>query len=306
MNEDRKKRVLHFWPLIRESFVALNAKYWPSLEKAAKDRGLKEPAWQYLIYLLVFEPDPASAAALCRRGAYMSPRLYEERLQSLAKQGYVSADSEHGEYRATDPGLDVARSLITAAREAMAVLDPTPMTEPDLERLASLLALVVKAALAESEPPGKWCVTHSRNLDPGHASHPVARIDQYFSDLAAYRDDCHLASWRPHGLEGHAWEILTFIWRGQANSFDELRAKLGHRGFTNEETNAALRELLNRGWIEGDEKQYEVTAEGAEVRQTAQDTTDRYFDRPFNCLSKTQSGGLVTLLKKLSESLSQR
>ena len=40
----------------------------------------------------------------------------------------------------------------------------------------------------------------------------MVRIDQFFSELRAYRDDSHLAAWRGYENNGHAWDILTLLW----------------------------------------------------------------------------------------------
>jgi DNA-binding MarR family transcriptional regulator len=178
-------------------------------------------------------------------------------------------------------------------------LSPLPLAE--LERLATLLECVVHGCLKPSAPLDGWCIRHSRNLDPGPRAHAVARIDQHFSDLAAYRDDCHISSWKGHGMDGHAWEILTFVWRRQADGLDALREKLKHRGFTQEETSQALQELVDRGWIEGTPVRYSTTAVGGDVRRTAQDTTDALFDAPFACLADAERAELVTLLERLAK-----
>ena len=294
-----------FWPILRTAFIALYNGYRPAVESAAKVRGIESPAWEYLLYILVFRGEPLSAAGMRVRGPYTSARLFAERFETLARPGYLSregadpADAEAAQYSPTKAGLSVAHSFLHAVHAAMTGLSPLPLTE--LERLATLLERAVHACLKPSAPLGGWCIKHSRNLDPGPGAHVVARIDQYFSDLAAYRDDCHISSWKGHGVDGHAWEILTFVWRNQADSLDALREKLKHRGFTQEETTRALQELLDRGWIEGTPVRYSATAVGSDVRQTAQDTTDTLFNAPFACLDDAEKAELVTLLEKLAK-----
>jgi hypothetical protein len=76
------------------------------------------------------------------------------------------------------------------------------LPESDLKRLASLLGRLVEANLTTPESPGKWCLRIARNFDPGVEAPVMARLDQYLSDLSAYRDDAHLASWRSYGVSG--------------------------------------------------------------------------------------------------------
>ena len=296
-----------FWPVARAAFIALNGAYWPAIESAARVRGIESPAWQYLPYLLVFKGEPLSAAVMRTRGAYISARLFEERFETLVQQGFLSREASGAEpggvstarYVPTNAGLSAAHSLLNTAHSRMSRLTPLPLVE--LERLASLLERVVRACLKPHAPLDGWCISHSMNLDPGPRAHVVARIDQHLSDLAAYRDDCHLSSWRGHGVEGHSWEILTFVWRKQADSLDALREKLKHRGFTQEETSQAVQELLDRGWMEGTPVRYSTTAVGSDVRQTAQDTTEALFNAPFACLDDAESAELVGLLERLAK-----
>jgi DNA-binding MarR family transcriptional regulator len=295
-----------FWPIVRTAAIALNGAYWPVIESAARVRGIESPAWQYLLYLLVFRGEPLSPVVMCVRGPYTSARLFEERFETLVRLGFLSrkgAGAEPGgvettQYLPTNAGLSAARSLLNAAHAKMSELAPLPLTE--LERLATLLERVVHACLKPLAPLDGWCISHSMNLDPGPRAHVVARIDQYLSDMAAYRDDCHISSWKGHGIDGHAWEILTFVWRKQADSLDALHEKLKHRGFTQEETTQAVQGLLDRGWIEGTPVRYSATAVGTDVRQTAQNTTDTLFNAPFACLDDAERAELVGLLERLA------
>jgi len=298
---------IQFWPIVRTAAIALNSAYWPAIDSTAKARGIESPAWQYLLYLLVFRGEPLSAAVMHVRGPYTSTRLFEERFETLVRLGFLShqgagakpAGAETTQYLPTNTGLSAAHSFLHAAHLKMSGLAPLPLTE--LERLSVLLERVVHACLKPLAPLDGWCVSHSMNLDPGPRAHVVARVDQYLSDLAAYRDDCHISSWKSHGVDGHVWEILTFVWRKQADSLDALHEKLKHRGFTQEETTRAVQELLDRGWVEGTSVRYSTTAVGSDVRQTAQDTTDTLFNAPFVCLDDTERAELVGLLEKLTK-----
>jgi hypothetical protein len=121
------------------------------------------------------------------------------------------------------------------------------------------------------------------------------RIDQYGGDLAAYRDDAHLAAWLPHNIEGHAWEAFSYLWSGEANTLDELFYKLECRGCLMDEYQQALAELLQRGWIKEDSGSYQLTIHGQEIRRAAEEATDQYFYAPWSCLSPGETDELRTL-----------
>jgi DNA-binding MarR family transcriptional regulator len=183
----------------------------------------------------------------------------------------------------------------------MTALQPMPST--DLERLASLLHRLVKSCLTTPEPPGKWCIIHSRRNDPGDNASVVVQIDQYLSDLAAYRDDVHLAAWQSHSVEGHIWEALTYLWRGEATTLEGLYQKLERRGYSQEEYKQALEGLIRRGWVKDEAGKYRVTPLGQEVRQAVEEVTDRYFYGAWTCLSLKEIEELQTLLIHMRDGL---
>ncbi len=271
------------------------------MEQVAAECGFKSPEWQgWLLLALTFEPDPISAETLRIRSPYTSPRLYAERLENAANGGFLVAVAED-KYRLTELGRRAARHIIDAAYAEMATLHPLP--SQDLERLADLLRRLVFACLSAPEPPGKWCIAHSRRTEPEFFTSIVARIDQYLSDLASYRDDAHLAAWQTHDVCAHAWEALTYLWRGEAATLDELCAKLGRRGRSPHEYRQALQELVNRGWIEEETSGYRLTPQGLEVRQSAEELTDRYFYAPWGCLDQEETEELRSLLSRLRDAL---
>jgi hypothetical protein len=288
------------WPVALEALQALGRHYGPEMDRVAAE--LKLPEWYgWLLPALVFEPEPTSATRLRVRSPYTSARLYHERLTNATKQGFmVLLDEAEGAYRLTELGKRAAECVIRAAYTKMAMLQPMPSDE--LERLAGFLRRLVMSCLEAPEPPGKWCIAHSRKTDPGDNAPVLVRVDQYLSDLAAYRDDAHLAAWQPYCIDGHAWEAFTYLWRGQATTLNEIFQKLERRGYSRDEYSQALEDLIRRGWVEGKEV-YQITTLGKEIRQTAEETTDRYFYAPWSCLTEAEMEDLRDLLIRLRDGL---
>lgn len=289
------------WPIALEALQALGRHYGPEMSRVAAELNL--PEWYgWLLSAWVLDPEPVSAARLRVRSPYTSARWFNERLAHAARQGLMTpvAGTEN-EYRLTELGKQAAERVIGAAYAKMATLQPLPPAE--LERLAALLFRLVNSCLAAPEPPGKWCITLSRRTDPGSDAPVVVRIDQYLSDLAAYRDDAHLAAWRPYAIDGRAWEAFTFLWRGEVATLDDLCQKLGRRGYSRDEYRQATEDLMRRGWVVERAGEYQVTSLGKEVRQTAEETTDRYFYAPWSCLSQEETEELRNLLIRLRDAL---
>lgn len=293
--------IASLWLTAQEALQALGKHYGPEMDRAAAELNL--PEWYgWLLPALVFDPEPISARRLRVRSPYTSARLYKERLANAAKQGFlVPVTGTENEYRLTELGRQATQRVIGAAYAKMATLQPLPPTEQ--ERLANLLLRLVKSCLTAPEPPGKWCIIHSRRTDPDDDASVMVRIDQYLSDLSAYRDDAHLAAWQPHHIEGHAWEAFTYLWRGEATTLDGLCQKLERRGYLRDEYKQAIEDLIKRSWVAERAGEYQVTTRGKEIRQRAEETTDRYFYAPWSCLSQEETEDLRTLLIHLRDGL---
>jgi DNA-binding PadR family transcriptional regulator len=205
-------------------------------------------------------------------------------------------------YRLTPKGREAILAVLRSGYGCMEGL--RPLERDDLEDIASSLYKMVHACLDATEPPGKWSLTHSRKIDPGEEAHVILRIDQYLSDLAAYRDDCHLAAWRVYPVDGHAWELLTVLWREGTFNLEAHADLFTRRGFEPEETLAALGDLKELAWVRADEGVYKLTTEGKAVRQSAEEATDDYFYKPWSFLSEKDIQALQAGLCRLKDALS--
>ncbi len=288
------------WPLALENIRVLNRVYGPAMDETAAAAGLEGPEWSLLLPALLFEPDPISAARLHVRGPYTADHSYDARLARLAGHGMLVSAAEKA-YRLTDTGRDMVERIIGTAYSVMDELEPLPAA--DSERLALLLGRLVDAVMAAPVPPDKWSITLSRRTDPGERASVVVRIDQYLSDLNAYRDDAHLAAWRPHGVSGPAWEAFTLLDRSEAQTLNGLYEKLKWRGHPRKVYEEALRGLIERGWVEQDAEEMGVTAKGRAIRQDAEDATDRHFYGPWVCLNSGEVDELEQLLRRLPDAL---
>lgn len=294
--------IKEMWPLALQALQALASHYRLPMEQMIAKLGLPEWCTGILFPALSFDPATVTAAKLHIRGAYTAEALFAHRLQQAAQLGLVQeAEDQAGAYRLTSHGREAADMIIQAAYDCMRQLQPLP--DEELEQLAGLLYRLVDACLKAPSPPGKWCIQLSQRLDSGENAHVVIRIDQYLSNLSAYRDDAHLAAWQPHACSGQAWEALTLLWRGEAATLDEVFGKLERRGFSREEYRQALDDLVGRGWLEAENERYSLTPLGGQIRQAAEALTDEYFYAPWRQLSEADLQALRSLLIRLRENL---
>ncbi len=293
---------LDLWPLLWETWQALTAHYGPAIDHEAEQAGIPYGEWYgWLMAAKIFEPDPVSVARLHARAAYTNPALLDERLRTGVKLGLLKA-GRPGEYWLTTTGHATVRRLIAAAYGAMAHLQP--LGDEEMQRLLELLRRLVEASLAAPEPPGKWCLRIARHYDPEGRAGMMPQLDQYLSDLVAYRDDAHLAAWHPLGVSGQAWETLTHLWNGDLSTLDDLCAKhCSRRGYSQESYAEALAGLIERGWVAEHDQAYRLTAAGKALRDQAEEATDSYFFGPWACLSEAEIADLRALLTRARDAL---
>ena len=291
------------WGLARELSGAIPAAVREVVAPLVKERGLDKPGFFYLLLSAQrFEPDPISAARMGIRDPYTNPEQYDNLLNGLAEAGFL-APQEDGEYKFTDEGRTALEEINHAFYTRLGELSPLPAEE--LAQLEGLMNKIVAASLDAAEPDSKWCISTSHQGHPSQEYAPLAQIDQHLDDLNAFRDDVHLAAWKPHDVSGHAWEALTLVWRGEASTAEELTEKLPFRNHTVEANTTALAHLASRGWVEETAEGYRVTEKGQALRQQAEETTDRYFFAPWACLSTPEAVQLHDLLTRLRNGLQE-
>jgi len=288
------------WPIALETLMALGAHYVPAMEKAADDAGAERGVWGLLISALTFEPESITNAKLQQRNPYQD---YTRLLADAAGQGFFDIDSP-GVYKLTDLGRVVGTEIILAAYARMQTFEPLRVEQ--MQYLSVLLRKLVVSSHTSPEPPGKWCLTHARRIDPGQNAPLIIQVDQYLSDLAAYRDDAHLAAWAEYDFDGPAWETFTLLWRAEVDTLDGLVEKLAHRRFPPDVYASALQNFEVRNLISLDSGKFKLTSAGKQLRQKAEDATDAYFYAPWNCLDAEELEALKTLLVKLNTEMGKK
>jgi hypothetical protein len=310
------------WPLAHEVLRALGQQYYPIMEARAHEAGIGQCDWYLLLPALTHDPEPISTTKLLKRVPYYAPHVYENRLENLSELGYLKASSPAEDvddyprfnYNLTESGRMTVQWIIQAADVAMLNLHPASLE--DLEVLAGLLRMIVMAAVDAPIPPEKYALLFSRKTDHASVAPVVVRIDQYLTDLNAYRDDCHLCAWQEHHetqmVAPPAWEVLTQLWKvdrakdGGGYTLDQLVNMLERRGHPRSAYASALKELGKLGWAQSQVHTYTITEPGRQAREMAEMRTDQYFYRPWNALSARELSDLKDLLVEVWDGLKIR
>lgn len=289
------------WKDIHAVYRAFPVHYQPAMEEAAGSIGIKTGIWNFLIIAHTFRPDPISVDRLRVRSPYTAPGYYEPGMVELEQRGYLR-ESPLGGYILTRRGSEGAEAIMQAAYRGM---ESVPLLdEREMHTLADALGRLVQTCMTHGHPISKWSIIYSRRLDGAPDDSYAAKIDQFVSDLAGFRDDAHLASWTYLGVAGHAWDILTSLWREGPQSIDEVANRLKRRGWSMDETEQSAAELASRGWIEEGEVMA-VTEEGGRVRGEAERLTDEYFFAPWEDARTTDIEKIARLLPGLRQLLGE-
>jgi DNA-binding MarR family transcriptional regulator len=282
-----------FPELYNGALRAIAQHYWPAYQKFAEEMGFERHDIYLVQTAVTFDPEPVNDSLIRVRFPYAAAGAYESELAGTAGRGFLAVTGD-GDYRLTEAGQLLARRLLEIGEGLAQKLEP--LSPAELERLAALLQRLILACEQAPDPPGKWCLLHSRRLDPGAEAAVIERIRRYLGDMNAYRDDAHLAAWQELDISGREWETLTYVWRGEGRTVAELAEKLAYRGHGEADYRAALAELIERGWIKKEGDEYRLNDAGYAVRQAVEEKTDDYFYAAWDVLDDKEIAELQRLL----------
>jgi len=287
-----------FYPLIQESMQALAPHYRRATSQIYREVGFDGADW-FLTYMArSLEPEPLHLDDYHTHYPFASPERQRAMFQGAVERGFLTAVAENT-YCLTDAGRAGIERFFDAAQTDLAAVAPLPPA--DLERLANLFQQVIAAT--EENAPDTYQMAISRATDPGAAAAPLARIDQFVTDLARYRDDAHEAAWRPLNVSGPAWEALTTLWQDEAHTADELAAHLSQRGYDAGRYAAALQELAGRGWVTESDGRFTLTDTGRQIRDQAEADTGANYTIGLSALSADEAAEFKALLARLNDAL---
>lgn len=257
----------------------------------------ESPGW-FMVQAAEFEPEPLTVAKLRVRDVYGAERLVRALLDLMVSEQWLDVVGE--EYSLTTAGRKVMETL--KGRAAVLARAKLPLDQKEVTRLADLLGRVIAASMACEEPPGNWCLAHSRNRAPIAGASPAEQIFQYVADFNAFRDDAHMAAWQPYHMAGCGWEAFALLCGGKGKTAVSIHNQLAYRGHTRGEYAAELEQLHARGWLEQERPgSYFVTPAGQAVWEDVERLTDAYFYEPWKTLSQKEILEAKNLMERLRD-----
>jgi hypothetical protein len=290
------------WALLEESSEFLFDNYaWAPADKVAEELSLPAGYYAWVTPLWIFDTEPFTIAEFMRYFPYGLAQVNDARLALAVQQGYLASDGQ-GKYRATELGRTAAARLMQAGDETMSAL--TPMPKESLQTIGNLLARISDVASAMPEPPAHVLIKAKRDLY--QRTDTFAILEGFVAHcllLEGHRDDCYIATWSAHGMEGHTWEVLDQLSQSDALTFDELHDKLSRRGVTREVHAADAQELARRGWADDASGKIQITGTGKQVRAEVEAETERLFFAPWVSLNESELGELSRFASQLRDGL---
>ena len=251
-------------------------------------------------------PKSLNADTYRKRTPYNNPAAVEEILAGAVEADYLKPDGKGG-YLVSEKGSAAIKTVHNSFYDHINQVNQFP--EDKFKDLTALLKKLVDAVNKADH------LNEKISFEISHFGHPevengtLAQVDQLLDDLNAFRDDAHIAAWKPVGVSGHTWEALSFVWNGEANTVEKLVERLPFRNYIAEDYAQTLDDLTQRGWIESGPEGYIVTEEGKKIRDDAETDTDTNYFAPWKKLSDDelkQLGDLLTRLKKTNLKLAEQ
>lgn len=281
--------------------AGIGARTTPAINEFAQEKGLDEGQDALFVQVAYgFAPEPIGLEHLTKRTPYANPKAYRVQMEEAAERGWLEAAGQ-GLYGLTARGQQVTGELFDLGDRVFGELEALP--EADLHRVTELLHKVVQQAQDLPEPAEKVALLWGSKFDRGPDAPAMVQARRKLLDLLGFRDDAHIAAWRPYGADGQVWEAFTYVWRGDAGTAAELAEKLPYRNYDEDAYAAALQEVVARGWIVQDGESFVATEEGNRLRQEAEDATDRFFDAAWTGLGESDTKELKRLLERMAEAL---
>ena len=258
----------------------------------------ESPGW-FLVQAMEFDPEPVTVETLRRRDVYASPRIVTALLEVMTAEQWFQRRGEA--YYLTDNGRSLMKKRFEDRNRWLAQVQ----AQTDMGRLAQLLRRALNACLACDDPPGNWCLVHSRYRAPSADSAAPVKLFQYIADINAFRDDAHMAAWQSQVVSGHEWEAFNFVAEGEATTAVALWQALSYRGYSAGEYADALALLEQRGWLTTDDGlTYAITSAGKQICADVEKQTDFYFYTPWQTvLTETELQEVHDLIVALRNEL---
>jgi hypothetical protein len=203
-------------------------------------------------------------------------------------------------YTVTPAGRALAERVERAGRAYLATLELLPPA--DLVRLADTFVDIAARLWTAAEPVAKPHQARVHRLPSTADDPPMARLEEAVYALWMARDDAHNAVWRAAGFDGPAFDLLTRIWAGEADTVARLVECVGG-GQRPEDVERGLTALIEQGYLIAEADALRLTPAGRATRDAIEAETDRVYFAPWRPLGPGDVEWLYEKFRILCERL---
>ncbi len=289
----------NLWYLIYSILQEFGSIIEPHIEEAAIQQNIPIELYSYSEFGL----DSFSRQEFQRRDPYSNPQVFDKVFVTLNFKGWIELLPDET-YLVTEKAREAARRIIQAGDQQLLPFEA--FTDINLKRLVALLKQIVMAATMAPEPPEKWSIfKRFRVADKNSPS--IVQVRECLMDLYAYRDDCQYAAAHPHfGRAGIIWLVLSSLWKNDTITAEQLAESSLSRGYEIDQYEVALEAAVQIGWAQptGIAGRFCILQKGRELREQAEQLTNKYFFAPWFALTRAEIRELYSLLLRLKEQLS--
>lgn len=233
--------------------------------------------WSYLMDFLIFENQAINGEIVCQnlqRRAYNSPKELNQQYRNLAEHEY--AVETDGLFTITSAGRSAYLDYF--AQKANAYSKITLLTEDDFNSFINFLKKGYEAGKVAEKPQHKPSMVLGKEFYTNIGGGQLGTMLGWINLFELYRDDVHASVWKDAGFTGMQIEAFTQIWRDVAHNIQELSEDLAFRGYTDQDYQVALDDLVRKGLLSVDNDSYTLTDQGIALREQIEADTDRIFN----------------------------
>lgn len=284
------------WGLMTVAQGAIVQNFGSKIQEAVQNSILNEvQGWGNLGLAMAIKPDPLTVERMATRNPYGSEARMQSNVDALKEANMLDANGV-----ITDEANSAYMTLVDTQNNAIGELE----VDNNVEQAATFIKRVFDAAINLDEPDNTN-IKEASTRDLGDTA--IHDLFYLTARLNAFRDDCHIAAWRKHDIDGRMLEALTILWSESEETKTATAMAEGrpYRGWEESDWKTSLDALLDalvkKGWATQDGDEYIITDDGKSVRDAIEKQTNEYFYAAFDVLNDKQVDTFADSLKAIEE-----
>lgn len=257
-------------------FLQIRRRHWTGLQTFLDQGHLTRPAFSLLRALeeetILEQPLTVQHMQEALFNPYTTRFPWMEDLPLLVEQGYLEQQDES--YSVTKTGRLLLHQIERAARAYIGSLRLSPAIS--LPALAEMLVELVQRAWQAPKPLIKAHQGRTQRRLSVEGASALVQVEWAILGLWEARDDAHIAAWCAARFSGPVVDILSRIWRKEAQTLADLMTILEGSQWP-ADIEQGVGRLAQWGYIIASGDHIELTLQGQQIRDQIEVETDHIF-----------------------------